>query len=200
MDTNAYPLNLDWPWSPLVEGGAFDIDVDDDVNVLDDERRLMEDLPDMGNKETNNMIDVSYDSLVNSFTIPEDHDERFQNGFGVDMVREGGYFHPVVHTARRNDDFHASNMWQGPAPAFHGLPYSYAHRRRGRWHHFAEVFISTSIVARELRYNSPKQYGSSRMDVKPQAKIAISADPREHIPTSNRGIWRITYWLQGHGK
>jgi hypothetical protein len=113
------------------------IDVDDDVNVLDDERRLMEDLPDMGNKETNNMIDVSYDSLVNSFTNPEDHNERFQNGFRVDMVREGGYFRPVVHTARRNDDFHASNMWQGPAPTFHGLPYSYAHWRRGRQHHFA---------------------------------------------------------------
>jgi hypothetical protein len=113
--------------------------LDDDVNVLDDERRLMEDLPDMGNKETNNMIDVSYNSSVISFTILEDHDERFQNGLGIDMVREGEYFHPVVHTARRNDDFHASNMWQGPAPAFDGLPYSYAHRRRGRRHHFAEV-------------------------------------------------------------
>jgi hypothetical protein len=141
----------------LAEGGAFDIDVDDDVNVLDDARRLMEDLPDMGNKETDNMIDV-----FNSFTFPEDHDERFQNGFGINMVREGGYFHPVVHTARRNDDFHASNMWQGPAPAFHGLPYSYAHQRRGRQHHFAEVFISTSIVARELWYNSPKQYVEAR--------------------------------------
>jgi hypothetical protein len=64
----------------------------------------------------------------------------------------------VVHTARRNDDFHASNMWQDPAPAFHGLPYSYGHWRRGRWHHFVEVIISTSIVARELWYNSPKQY------------------------------------------
>jgi hypothetical protein len=42
----------------LAEGGAFDIDVDDDVNVLDDERRLMEDIPDIGNEETNNMIDV----------------------------------------------------------------------------------------------------------------------------------------------
>jgi hypothetical protein len=162
MDTDAYPLNPDRPWSPLAEGGAFDIDVDDDVNVLDDERRLMEDLPDMGNKETNNTIDALYDSLVNSFTIPEDHDERFQNGFGINMVREGGYFRPVVHTARRNDDFHASNMWQGPAPAFHGLPYSYAHQRRGRRHHFAEVFISTSIVARELWYNSPKQYVEAR--------------------------------------
>jgi hypothetical protein len=53
-------------------------------------------------------------------------------------------------------------MWQGPAPAFHGLPYSYAHQRRGRRHHFAEVFISTSIVARELWYNSPKQYVEAR--------------------------------------
>jgi hypothetical protein len=33
MDTDAYPLNPDRPWSPLAEGGAFDIDVDDDVNV-----------------------------------------------------------------------------------------------------------------------------------------------------------------------
>jgi hypothetical protein len=49
-------------------------------------------------------------------------------------------------------------MWKGPAPAFHGLPYSYTHWRRGRRHHFAEVFISTSIVARELQYNSPMQY------------------------------------------
>jgi hypothetical protein len=65
----------------------------------------MEDLPDMGNKETNNMIDVSYDSLVNSFTIAEDHDERFQNGFGIDMVREGGYFCPVVHTAKGTMSF-----------------------------------------------------------------------------------------------
>jgi hypothetical protein len=107
------------------------------------------------------MIDVSYNSLVNSFTILEDHDERFQNGFVVDMVREGGYFGPVVHTARRNDAFHASNMGQGPAPAFHGLPYSYTHPRRGRRHHFAEVFISTSIVARELWHNSPKQYAEA---------------------------------------
>jgi hypothetical protein len=38
------------------------------------------------------------------------------------------------------------------------------------------------------------------MDVKPQAKTTVSADPRENIPTSIRGIWGITYWLQGHGK
>jgi hypothetical protein len=93
--------------------------------------------------------------LVNALTSP-DHDERFQNGFGIeDMVSQGGYFCPVVHTNRKNDDFHASNMWKGAAPTFHGLPYSYAHQRRGRRHHFAEVFISTSIVAHELQYNSP---------------------------------------------
>jgi hypothetical protein len=42
--------------------------------------------------------------------------------------------------------------------AFHCLPYSYAHCRRGRRHHFAEVFISTSIVAHELGYQAPMQY------------------------------------------
>jgi hypothetical protein len=156
MDTSTDPLDPTHPWSPFAEDGAFDID---DVNVLADARRLMGDLPDEGNKETDNMIGASFDSLVSAFA---DDDERFQNGFGVDMVSQGRYFRPVVHTARRNDEFNARNVWQGPAPAFHGLPYSYAKKRRGRRHHFAEVFISTSIVARELRYNSPIQYVESR--------------------------------------
>jgi hypothetical protein len=108
------------------------------------------------------MIDVPYNSLVSAFASLEDHDERFQNGFGVDMVSQGGYFCPVVHTNRRNNDFHASNMWKGPAPTFHGLPYSYAHRGRGRRHHFVEAFISTYIVACELWYNSPTQYVEAR--------------------------------------
>ncbi len=160
-EMGANPLNLlSLPCSPF-EDGAFDIDVDDNVNVLDDGRRLVEDIPDDDKKEIDNMIDVPYVSLVNAFTSL-DHDERFQNGFGIDMVSQGGYFRPVVHTNRRNDDFHASNMWKGPAPAFHCLPYSYAHWRRGRRHHFAEVFISTSIVARERQYNSPMQYVEAR--------------------------------------
>lgn len=160
MGTNQMNL-LSRPCSPF-EGGAFDIDVDDNFNVLDDARRLMEDAPDEDKQGIDNMIDVPYDYLVNAFASPDQHDERFQNGFGIDMVRQGGYFRPVVHTRRRNDAFHASNMWKGPSPSFHGLPYSYAHRRRGRRHHFAEVFISTSIVARELRYNSPMQYVEAR--------------------------------------
>ncbi len=78
------------------------------------------------------------------------------------MVSHSRYFGPIVHTARRNKAFHANNMWTGPNPAFHGLPYSYTHRRRERRHHFAEVFISTSIVARELWYQSPTQYVEAR--------------------------------------
>jgi hypothetical protein len=108
------------------------------------------------------MIGVSYDSFVSAFAIPEGHDERFQNGFDIDIVSQGWYFHPVVHTARRNNAFNTSNVWQGPVPAFHGLPYSYAHKRRWKRHHFAEVFTSTSIVARELQYNSPIQHVEAR--------------------------------------
>jgi hypothetical protein len=44
-EMGADPLNLSRPCSPF-EGGSFDINVDNDVNVLDDVRRLMEDIPD----------------------------------------------------------------------------------------------------------------------------------------------------------
>jgi hypothetical protein len=91
----------------------------------------MGDLPDKGNKETDNMIGVSYNSLVSAFASLEDHDERFQNGSGFDIVSQGRYFRPVVHTARRNNAFNASNVWQGPVPTFHGLPYSYTKRGEG---------------------------------------------------------------------
>jgi hypothetical protein len=107
------------------------------------------------------MIDLPDDSLINTFAS-SDQVEQFQNGFGVDMVSQGRYFHPVVHTRRRHDAFHASNVWTGPMPAFHGLPYSYAHWRRGRRHHFAEVFISTSIVTCELGYQAPMHYVEAR--------------------------------------
>jgi hypothetical protein len=50
-EMGADPLNLSCPCSPF-EGGAFDIDVDDDVNVLDDARRLMEDIPDKDKKKS----------------------------------------------------------------------------------------------------------------------------------------------------
>jgi hypothetical protein len=58
-------------------------------------------------------------------------------------------------------------MWKGPAPTFHGLPYSYAHRRRGRRRHFAKAFISTSTNT---------VCGSLRMDLQQQAQIALLTD------------------------
>jgi hypothetical protein len=76
----------------------------------------------------------------------------------IDMVSWGQYFHPVVHTARRCEAFLASNLWVGQSPALLGLPYSYTHQRKGSTHHFAEGFVSTSIVPQELKYKSPVQY------------------------------------------
>ena len=70
MDTSTDPLDPAHPWSPFAEDGAFDIDVDE-YNVLADARRLM-DLPDEGNKETDNMIGMSYDTLFDAFTSPPD--------------------------------------------------------------------------------------------------------------------------------
>ncbi len=154
-ETDTNPLTFGCACSPFGCDGPFDIDddVDEGANPMEGQG-----LPDEDNiQEIDNMIDLPYDTLINTFNNL-DQDEHFQNGFGVNMVSHGRYFGPVVHTARRNKAFHASNMWMGPTPAFHGLPYSYAHWRRGRQHHFAEVFISTSIVAHELQYQSPTQY------------------------------------------
>jgi hypothetical protein len=102
-------------------------------------RKLLDDPPDEDQlQEIGNMIHLTTDTLFNIFTS-SDHDERFQNGFGVDMVSHGRYFHPVVHTARRNEVLLASNAWVGPTPTFHGLPYSYAllsaHARSHDWDH-----------------------------------------------------------------
>jgi len=167
MDNSTDSLDLGRPWSPFAEDGAKDLDVVDEYDVLADARRL-KDLPDEGNKQSDNMIGVSFDALFDAFTSPPDAsppefwEERYQNGFGTDKLIEDRYFRRVVHTRRRNEAFHASNVWRGPTPALHGLPYSYAKKRKGRRHHFAEVYISTSIVARELQYASPMQYVEAR--------------------------------------
>jgi hypothetical protein len=152
LDVDLEPLSLNRPCSPFESDGLFD---GDELGKLSD---LLGDAPWEGLLlELAEMIGLSDDSFFNL-----DKEERFQNGFGVDMVSHGRYFRPVVHTARRQDAFLESNVWAGPSPALHGLPYSYAHRRKGRRHHFAEVIISTSIVARELGYESPIQYVKAR--------------------------------------
>jgi hypothetical protein len=148
LDVDLEPLSINCPCSPFESDGVFD---GDELGKLSD---LLGDAPWEGLLlELDETIGLPDDSFFNL-----DKEERFQNGFGVDMVRHGRYFRPVVHTARRQDAFLESNVWTGPSPALHGLPYSYAHRRKGRHHHLAEVIISTSIVARELGYESPIQY------------------------------------------
>jgi hypothetical protein len=128
-EMDAGSLAISGACSPF-EGGAFDVD-----HNVEQVRMVLDDLPD---EEIDDMIDLPDDYLINTFAS-SDWDKQFQNGFGVNMVSQGRYFPPVVHTCRRNDAFHASNVWMGPTPALHGLPYSYAHCRRGRRHHFAEV-------------------------------------------------------------
>jgi hypothetical protein len=152
-DANPSPFqSIDCPLSPFESDGLFDANklgkLSDLVGDVSGEDLLW---------ELDETIGLPDDSLFNL-----DKEERFQNGFGVDMVSHSRYFCPVVHTAKRQDAFLASNAWTGPSPALHGLPYSYAHRRKGRRHHFAEVIISTSIVARELGYESPIQYVKAR--------------------------------------
>jgi hypothetical protein len=152
LDVDLEPLSINRPCPPFESDGLFD------GNELGELSDLLGDAPWEGLLlELDEMIGLPDDSFFNP-----DKEERFQNGFGVDMVSHGRYFHPVVHTARRQDAFLESNVWMGPSPALHGLPYSYAHQRKGRHHHFAEVIISTSIVARELGYESPIQYVKAR--------------------------------------
>jgi hypothetical protein len=170
-DANPSPFqDIDCPFSPFESDGLFD------ANELGELSDLPDDVPGAGLLwELDETIGLPDDSLFNpdkeerfqnGFGIDSlfnpDKEERFQNGFGIDMVSHGRYFCPVVHTAKRQDAFLASNTWMGPSPVLHGLPYSYAHRRKGRRHHFAEVIISTSIVAHELGYESPIQYVKAR--------------------------------------
>ena len=152
LDVDLEPLSINRPCSPFESDGLFD---GDELGKLSD---LLGDVPWEGLLlELAEMIGLSDDSFFNL-----DKEERFKNGFGVDMVSHCRYFRPVVHTARRQDAFLESNVWTGPSPALHGLSYSYTHWRKGRCHHFAEVIISTSIVAHELGYESPIQYTKAR--------------------------------------
>jgi hypothetical protein len=152
LDVDLEPLSINCPCSPFESDGVFD---GDELGELCD---LQGNAPWEGLLlELDETIGLPDDSFFNL-----DKEERFQNGFVVDMVSHGRYFRPVVHTARRQDAFLESNVWTGPSPALHGLSYSYTHWRKGRCHHFAEVIISTSIVAHELGYESPIQYAKAR--------------------------------------
>lgn len=72
-----------------------------------------------------------------------------------------GRFPSVVETAKRHKSFLGSGAWT-PLSMFHALPYVHARRRLKKVHHFANVYISTQIVALELGFESATQYVQSR--------------------------------------
>ena len=144
------PVTLDRPCSPV--GDANRITFDEVCHLLE--------LPGDNQQQVDHLIPLPDDTLFDLFHA--DDNEAFQNGFDTTMVSHGRYFHSVINTASRRKDFEEKEMWDGPSPAFHALPYSWAHRRQGSRHHFAEVVASTKIVAKELRYHSAVQYVKAR--------------------------------------
>jgi hypothetical protein len=97
-------------------------------------------------QEVDNLILLPDDSLFDLFRANDN--ETFQIRFDPIMVSHCQYFHSFINTASRHKDFEEKKMWDGPSPAFHALPYSWAHHCQGSRHHFA-VVASTKIVARE---------------------------------------------------
>lgn len=144
------PVTLDRPCSPVGDANGI---------TFDEVRHLLE-LPGDDQQQVDHLIPLPDDTLFDLFRA--DDNEAFQNGFDTTMVSHGRYFHSVINTASRRKDFEEKEMWDGPSPAFHALPYSWAHRRQGSRHHFAEVVASTKIVAKELRYHSAVQYVKAR--------------------------------------
>jgi len=147
------PFSLDRPCSPV--GDANGITFEEVCHLLE--------TPGDGDElqEVDNSILLPDDTLFDLFRRDNDT-ETFQNGFEPTMFSHGRYFHSYVNTASRRIDFEDKKMWDGPSPAFHALPYSWAHRRQGSRHHLAEVVSSTNIVAKELRYPSAVHYVKAR--------------------------------------
>ena len=146
------PLSLDRPCSPVGDANGI---------TFDEASRLLE-VPGGGDnlQGVDNLVLLPDDSLFDLFRA--DDNETFQNGFDSTIVSDRKYFHSFINTASRRQEFEEKKMWDGPSPAFHALPYSWAHRRQGSRHHFAEVVASTTIVATELRYHSAVQYVKAR--------------------------------------
>ncbi len=69
-----------------------------------------------------------------------------------------GFCGPLAHIFKAAHVRHLKNVSSTWFFYVFILTKGYAHWRRGRRHHFVKVFISTSIVACELQYNSPMQY------------------------------------------
>jgi hypothetical protein len=90
LDVDLEPLSINRPCSPFESDGLFD---GDELGELSD---LLGNAPWEGLLlESDETIGLPDDSFFNP-----DKEERFQNGFGVDMVRHGRYFCPVAPTTR----------------------------------------------------------------------------------------------------
>jgi hypothetical protein len=115
------PLPLDRPCSPVGDANGI---------TFDEVGCLLEVPGDGDNLQgVNNLVLLPNDSLFDLFRA--DDNETFQNGFDSTMVSDRRYFHSFINTASRREDFEKKKMWDGPSPAFHALPYSWAHRRQG---------------------------------------------------------------------
>ena len=115
--------------------------------------------------------DVSDDALFSMFSNCMGHVEEMQ-----------GSFLSVVETQKRRRSFLGSGQWI-PSSTFHALPYVHARRRLKRVHHFANVYISTMIVALELGFDNPIDYVKGRgwMLRKKGGKVSVQYRKLEHI-------------------
>jgi hypothetical protein len=134
------PLPFDCPCSPV--GDANGITLKEVGHLLE----VPGDGADL--QEVDNLILLPDDSLFNLFHAI--NNETFQNGFVPHHGKSPSVLSFVINTASRHKDFEEKKMWDGPSPAFHALPYSWAHCHQGSRQHFAEVVASMKIVAREL--------------------------------------------------
>jgi hypothetical protein len=92
------------------------------------------------------LYDCSDDSLFEIFT----------NGMGL-VHETQGRFKLVTETASRHVTFLASMQWS-LSSNIQALPFIWQKCRKGHAHHYADIWTSTSIVAKELGFNTAIDY------------------------------------------
>lgn len=110
----------------------------------------------------NQMTDISDDKLFDFYTNGEL--ELFSNGLGLAMVsEEGRLLKGVVENDKSKATFLGDRKWSdGLSVELQVLPFLWHMRRNGRVHFFADVFMSTTIIAEQLGFDSPIQYVECR--------------------------------------
>jgi len=77
--------------------------------------------------------------------------ELFSNGFNTTLEATGRLFRLRVETPKRHAEFIESSEWR-PSTALSALPFIWAHRRHGHPHHFNDLYMANTIVAKELGF------------------------------------------------